>query len=646
MTLNRRDLFGAALAATAAAAVPGTAAAQTEACKPRYDGGWRTGFEGQRVADLGDGRFLNPLLAGDRPDPAILKDGEDYYMTFSSFDSYPGLTVWHSRDLVNWTPPTAALTRNIGSNWAVSLEKHEERYFLYIPVKASPNSIYVIHAPTIDGPWSDPIDLKMPSHIDPCHVVGQDGSRWLFLSGGDRIRLSADGLSTVGKVEHVYDPWRYPDDWDVEGFSPEGPKIHRHNGWFYMLTAVGGTAGPPTGDMVIAARSRSIHGPREQHPGNPLVRTVDNDERWWSRGHASLVEAPDGSWWSVYHGFDNGFWTLGRQALLDPVEWTRDGWFRMTGGDLSKPLRKPKGGRAGPHGLPLSDDFRTLRLGSKWNIFRPAPNESARARVEGGALVLAARGKAPSDSPPLMLGVREPGAGRQEFGELPGGRILGHSAGGGAGAGVRSHLGADPVGAQRPAGQAGPLHRTRDRVFGQSEALRGRGTCRGRGAGAGDAAAPADLQGRQARARSRSLGRSGSPGGEGKGCAADRPQRQKRSGGAGDGRGGGGYVRAAAQGERGEGPGGSERSAVRDPQAVVRSDASGRQGRALLRGNDGAGAVLRGAGDGAAALSLTALPLVISGEQRRAARVEPAVAAAALRADLRHIVVHAKIAVA
>ncbi len=405
MTINRRDLFGAALAGTAAAALPETAIAQTSTagCKPRFDDGWRKGFEGQRIADLGDGRFLNPLISGDRPDPAILKDGDDYYMTFSSFDSYPGLTIWHSRDLVNWTPRNAALTKNIGSVWAVSLEKHDGRYFLYIPVKAQPNSIFVIHAPTIDGPWSDPIDLKLPNHIDPCHVAGEDGSRWLFLSGGDRIRLSADGLSTVGAVEHVYDPWRYPDDWDVEGFSPEGPKIHRHGDWWYMLTAVGGTAGPPTGHMVIAARARSINGPWEQHPGNPLVRTVDNDERWWSRGHASLVEAPDGTWWSVYHGFENGYWTLGRQTLLDPVEWTADGWFRMTGGDLSKPLPKPKSGRAGPHGLPLSDDFRTLRLGSKWNFFRPAPDESARARVENGALVLAARGTAPSSSSPLML---------------------------------------------------------------------------------------------------------------------------------------------------------------------------------------------------------------------------------------------------
>jgi hypothetical protein len=333
---SRREAF--ALAGGAGALlIPGEGRA---AAAPAY----RRGFDNQRIADIGDGRFLNPVFAGDRPDPAILKDGPDYYLTFSSFDSYPGVVIWHSRDLVNWRPIGPALRKNIGSVWAVSLAKHNGRYFVYIPVKSSPNSIFVIHADRIEGPWSDPIDLALHSHIDPCHAVGEDGSRWLFLSGGDRVRLAPDGLSTLGKIEHVYDPWHYPADWVVESFSPEGPKLVARAGWFYLITAVGGTAGPPTGHMVIAARSRSIHGPWENCPSNPLVRTTSETECWWSRGHASLIEGPAGDWWALYHGYEAGFWTLGRQTLLDRVEWTRDGWFRMTGGDLSQPLPKPGGG--------------------------------------------------------------------------------------------------------------------------------------------------------------------------------------------------------------------------------------------------------------------------------------------------------------
>lgn len=411
MSANRRDalksfslgalLFGAPAVAKAA---PKTSAAPLLT--------WSKGVEGQRKADLGNGTFLNPIMAGDHPDPSILKDGEDYYMTFSTFDAYPGLIIWHSKDLVNWQPIGPTLTRNIGSVWAPELCKHKGRYYLYIPTKktSAPDSkttSWVIWADNIKGPWSDPIDLDLPAHIDPGHAVGEDGSRWLFLSGGDRVRLSDDGLSRVGEPEHVYDPWRYPDDWDVEGFAPEGPKVTRYGDYYYLILAVGGTAGPPTGHMVIAARSKSINGPWEQHPRNPLVRTTSLDEKWWSRGHATLVEGPakdsgEPEWWGVYHGYENGFWTLGRQTLLAPVTWSNDGWFDFGGGDLSKPITKPKGGKphggALAHGMALSDDFSTDKYGIQWNFFNPAADEASRLSRSNGILHLKATGEAPSSS--------------------------------------------------------------------------------------------------------------------------------------------------------------------------------------------------------------------------------------------------------
>jgi xylan 1,4-beta-xylosidase len=389
MKFDRREAMTAALGAVSLAAAPGSVrAASAGAAAPSKAPGpvpaYKRGFDDQRVADLGNGTFLNPMMAGDHPDPSIMKDGKDYYMTFSTFDSYPGLVVWHSRDLLNWQPITAALTKNVGAVWAPDICKHGGRYFIYFPAKASPNANYVIWADKIEGPWSEPIDLGLPDHIDPGHAVGEDGSRWLFLSGGDRIRLSKDGLSTTGKVE--------------------GPKIMRHGDYFYLITAVGGTAGPPTGHMVIAARSKSINGPWENCPHNPIVRTTDLAEKWWSRGHATLFEGPGGDWWSVYHGFERDFWTLGRQTLLDPITWTDDGWFRMEGGDLSQPIAAPKGGsKSGPHGLPLSDDFSTLELGRRWNFFKPSADEKSRARVADKCLHLAARGKAPVDSSPLLL---------------------------------------------------------------------------------------------------------------------------------------------------------------------------------------------------------------------------------------------------
>ncbi|UVO55874.1 family 43 glycosylhydrolase [Sphingomonas sp. SUN039] len=363
---------------------------------------WGTGYEGQRKADLGNGRFLNPVFAGDHPDPTILRDGDDYYLTFSSFDAYPGIVIWHSRDLVNWTPVTAALTTPIGSVWAPELIKHGGKYYCYIPARSpSRRSIYVITADRIEGPWSAPVDLNLPDHIDPGHAVDASGTRWLFLSGGDRVRLTPDGLATVGKVEHVYDPWRYPADWVVEGFSPEGPKIVRRGAWYYMITAVGGTAGPPTGHMVIVARSRSLDGPWENDPGNPVMRTTSPREKWWSRGHGTLFEGPGGKWWMVLHGYENGYWTLGRQMLLAPVEWSRDGWPRPGGGDLSKPLTMPQRAGGAQHGQPLSDNFGRDRFGALWAFYDPATNEAARVSYMPGAMRLAGKGTSPADSSPV-----------------------------------------------------------------------------------------------------------------------------------------------------------------------------------------------------------------------------------------------------
>ncbi|WP_395330678.1 family 43 glycosylhydrolase [Novosphingobium sp. BL-8H] len=378
----------------------------TPQCPPAPQ--WARGIEGQRKADLGDGRYLNPILPGDYPDPSVLKDGDDYYMTHSSFDAAPGLLIWHSRDLVNWRPIGPALQKPLGTGFAVDLVKHGGRYFIYIPFMkadwsqglASFANIYVIHAESMAGPWSDPIDLKIGGLIDPGHAVGEDGHRYLFFNEGKRVRLSPDGLSTAGPVETAYQAWHYPDDWITEAWSPEGPKLFRRGDYFYLVNAVGGTSGPATGHMIVVARSRSIHGPWENCPHNPVQRTRSEAELWWSRGHATCVEGPGGQWFMVYHGYENGFHTLGRQTLLEPIEWTADGWFRSAGGDLSTPLAKPTG-PAVPHGMAHSDDFRSNRLGTLWSLHASPPAESTRVTVADGRLTLAAKGTGPANGSPL-----------------------------------------------------------------------------------------------------------------------------------------------------------------------------------------------------------------------------------------------------
>ncbi|WP_347304646.1 family 43 glycosylhydrolase (plasmid) [Croceibacterium sp. TMG7-5b_MA50] len=411
MSYNRRDTIRLALAGggtLAGGALLPQAPADAAGAAAEAGGAplWRPGVEGQRRADLGNGTYRNPVLAGDRPDPNVLKDGEDYYAAFSSFLYYPGAPIWHSRDLVNWTPLAAAVTMPIGSIWALDIAKVGDTYYIYIPAlddadPARPLKTYVVHAPSMAGPWSDPIDLHLDGMIDPGHAIGEDGGRYLFFNGGNRVRLSDDGLSAAGAVSHVYDGWPIPEDWIIEGFALEGPKITRHGGWFYMFSGQGGTAGPPTSHMVVVARSHSIDGPWENCLHNPIVRTASREEPWWSRGHATALEGPDGRWWLVYHGYENGLRTLGRQMLLEPMEWTADGWPGATGGDLGRPLSMPGAG-GGDHGQALSG-FAPDAIGTRLTFWAPRSGYLDRARIADGALTLSTQGTGPADASPLLF---------------------------------------------------------------------------------------------------------------------------------------------------------------------------------------------------------------------------------------------------
>ena len=126
------------------------------------------------------GEYSNPIFAGDYPDPSILRDGDDYYMVHSSFEYYPGLLLWHSKDLINWAPVTNALYKNVGSVWAPDLVKYKNKYYIYFPAN---NTNYVVTADSINGKWGDPIDLKV-GNIDPGHIADADGKRYLYFSNG------------------------------------------------------------------------------------------------------------------------------------------------------------------------------------------------------------------------------------------------------------------------------------------------------------------------------------------------------------------------------------------------------------------------------------------------------------------------------
>ncbi len=303
--------------------------------------------------------YPKAILRGDYPDPTIIRDGNDYYMTHSPFVYAPGFLIWHSTDLVNWRPLARTMTAIRGSAYAPDLAKHDGKYYIYYPASGTN---WVIWANNIQGPWSEAIDLKV-KRIDPGHVVGEDGKRYLHLSAGMMIELADDGLSCVGELFKTYKGWRYPREWVTECFCLESPKLNRRGEYYYLTSAQGGTAGPPTSHMVVSARSQSVKGPWENSPHNPIVHTYSGDELWWSKGHGTLVDDVNGQWWVVYHGYEKGAHTLGRQTLIDPIEWTDDGWFRLD--KDRKPLQADPDFPA----MELSDDFSAKELGLQWTTW-------------------------------------------------------------------------------------------------------------------------------------------------------------------------------------------------------------------------------------------------------------------------------------
>ncbi len=341
------------------------------------------------------------VLIGNWADPTILKDGDDYYMTHSSFEFQPGLLVWHSRDLRSWEPIAHAVVNQEGSIWAPDLIKHEGRYCLYYPA-AGTN--WVVTADRIAGPWSDPVSIGV-GRIDPGHVADDAGRRYVHLSGGHAVEVSADGTKAVTRARRVYDGWPIPRDWTIECFCLESPKLTRRGGWYYLTSAQGGTSGPATSHMVVSARSRNPLGPWENSPHNPIIRTWDRDEAWWSKGHGTLVEGPGGKWYCVLHGYMNGYRTLGRCTLIEPVQWTDGGWFRAADrwpsewDDSANP--KACGGASGDVAMPQSDDFHGRRLGIQWQFYRQF--DEARFDLKDGSLILEGHGDTPGRSRPLCV---------------------------------------------------------------------------------------------------------------------------------------------------------------------------------------------------------------------------------------------------
>ncbi|MDE6271242.1 MAG: glycoside hydrolase family 43 protein [Muribaculaceae bacterium] len=282
------------------------------------------------------GEYRNPVIPGFYPDPSVCRVDSDFYLVNSSFQFFPGVPVWHSRDLVHWEQIGNVLDRpsqlplGEAGAWlgiyAPTIRYHDGTYYMITtnvgPQSAPHSGNFMVTATDPAGPWSEPIWLEQGG-IDPS-LFFEDGKVYMTSNPSDAIWLCEIDPATGKQLTPSRAIWE-----GTGGRYPEAPHIYKKDGWYYLLIAEGGTE---LGHSVTIARSRDIYGPYTPDPSNPLLTNfcrAAQGRQIQGVGHADLVDAPDGSWWIValgYRTIGNGVHTLGRETMLAPVRWDEGAW--------------------------------------------------------------------------------------------------------------------------------------------------------------------------------------------------------------------------------------------------------------------------------------------------------------------------------
>lgn len=293
--------------------------------------------------------IINPILRGFNPDPSIIRVNKDYYIATSTFEWFPGVQIHHSQDLINWELVARPLNRisqlDMRGNpdscgvWAPCLTYEEGTFYLvYSNVRSfdgvwkdTPN--YLVTTEDILGEWSDPIFLSSRG-FDGSLFHDEDGKKWFtsmivdhrkgkFFGGIILQEYDPKAEQLIGPVHPIFE--------GSELGITEAPHLYKRNGYYYLITAEGGTE---YGHAVSLARSKAITGPYTLHPNNPIITSRNHPEAPLQKcGHADLVETRDGDWYAVFLTgrplTKLGRCTLGRETAIEAVEWRRDNWLYL-----------------------------------------------------------------------------------------------------------------------------------------------------------------------------------------------------------------------------------------------------------------------------------------------------------------------------
>lgn len=355
--------------------------------------------------------FSNPVIAGFSPDPSIVRVGADFYLVTSTFEYFPGIPVYHSRDLVNWELIGYALhdqsqvdldSVSSGSGIHASTIRYHDGTFYVITTNNIDGELvnFIVTAEEPGGPWSASHVLDGAPGIDPSLFFDDDGRTWYVgnhappdpaFPGEMEIWLQEVDIEAMSLTGERYYLWRGC----CQGVWAEGPHIYKKDGYYYLLISEGGTAYEHALSVAI---SEDITGPYQNNPRNPILthRQLSYDHPITGVGHADFVELADGRWYAVLLGWrlvDGKHGILGRETFVAPVTWETEP-YAWKNPRLTFPVVSPDTGRVELHfplpfaGIeqrespPFVDDFDDEQLKLEWN-FRRTPAKPFHELADG-----------------------------------------------------------------------------------------------------------------------------------------------------------------------------------------------------------------------------------------------------------------------
>ena len=303
----------------------------------RLASGERMAFDDFEVVTGEPEGFKNPVLPGFHADPSVCRAGNDFYLVNSTFQYFPGVPVFHSKDLVNWEQVGNCLTRpsqvdlkgtdgNSGI-YAPTIRYNNGRFYMVTTVFPSRRHFYV-WTDNPAGEWSEPvvIDFAIGS-CDPTLYFEDDKCYFLWKEGDIKIcEIDVKTGKQLGEIHHL--------GVGLGGRYPEGPHIYKQDGYYYLLLAEGGTE---HGHHVNILRSKNLFGPYQPNPDNPIMSHFNmkmQNSQIQGLGHADLIQAPDSSWWMICLGYRTSGYlqhVMGRETMLAPVRWEQGGWPVVNG---------------------------------------------------------------------------------------------------------------------------------------------------------------------------------------------------------------------------------------------------------------------------------------------------------------------------